>query len=123
MAKDKPIPCLIHIPCTMPNGSDIDPEQMNSFLELLDRQFGGSTPLGVVDGRWVAPDGQTVAEKMLRVEVTVKKSQIPAFEKVAKVIGRQTKQEVMYVVINYQAETRFLFVEEDDDDAARGTAG
>jgi hypothetical protein len=89
---------------------------MNSFLELLDRQFGGSTVLGVVDGRWVAEDGVTVAEKMLRVEVTIKNSQVRALEAIAKQIGKKTKQQVMYVVINYHAETRFLFIEDDRDD-------
>jgi hypothetical protein len=116
MAKDKAIPCIIHIPCTMPDGKDIPAATLNKFLEMLDRQFGGSTPLGVVDGRWVAPDGQTVAEKMQRVEVSVRKSQLPNFEQIAKHIGRQTKQKAMYVVINYQAETRFLWSDDEDSD-------
>ncbi len=116
MAKEKVIPCLIHIPCTLPNGDDVDPALMNSFFEMFDRQFGGSTPLGIVPGRWLGPEGETVQEQMQRVEVSVKKSQIPAFEKVARLIGRATRQEVMYVVINYQAETRFLPLEDDEDE-------
>ena len=116
MAKEKVVPCLIHIPCTLPDGTDVDPALMNSFFEMLDRQFGGSTPLGVVSGRWVGPDDKTVQEQMQRVEVSVKKSQIPNFEKVAKLIGKATKQKVMYVVINYQANTKFLFPEDDDDE-------
>ena len=122
MAKDKPIPCLIHIPCTMPDGSEISDELMNSFLEMLDRQFGGSSPLGIVPGRWVGPDGSTVIEQMHRVEVTVRKSQIANFEKVARLIGKATKQKAMYVVINYQAETRFLFSDEGDEDSGEGVA-
>ena len=120
MARDKSIPCLIHIPCTMPDGSEISDELMNSFLEMLDRQFGGSSPLGVVPGRWIDPDGNTVQEQMHRVEVTVKKSQIANFEKVARLIGRATKQKVMYVVVNYQAETRFLFSDDEDEGDTKG---
>jgi hypothetical protein len=119
MAKDKVIPCLIHIPCTMPDGTEVDPEKLNSFYELLDRQFGGSTPLGIVPGRWIADDGETVAENMHRVEVSVKKSQIGIFEKTAKVIGKATKQKTVYIVINFQAETRFLFVDDDEDEDAK----
>lgn len=101
--------------------SDVDPEKMNLFLEVLDRQFGGSTPLGVVSGRWVAPDGATVAEPMLRVEVSVKKSQLGEFERVARLIGRETKQHTIYVVENFQAETRFLLIDEDGDAEETGT--
>lgn len=117
MARDKVIPCLIHIPCTLPDGTDVDPALMNSFFEMFDRQFGGSTSLGVVPGRWVGPDDRTVQEQMQRVEVSIRKSQIPSFEKVAKLIGKATKQKVMYVVINYQAEARFLPLEDEDDEA------
>jgi hypothetical protein len=93
---------------------------------MFDRQFGGSTPLGIVPGRWLGPDGMTIQEPMQRIEVSVPKPQIPTFEKIAKLIGRATKQKVMYVVINYQAQSRFLQIEnfdEEDDSNPSMSAG
>jgi hypothetical protein len=99
-----------------PDGREVEPEKMESFLEIFDRQFGGCSPLGIIPGRWMS-EGKTVKEPMHRIEVGVKKSDIPAFEKVARMIGKETKQKEMYVVINYQAETRFLFVDDEEDES------
>ena len=116
MAKkpERRITCLIHIPGRYPDGRDVEPEKMARFLEILDRQFGGSSPLGVIPGRWLCED-KTIEEPMHRIEVAVKENDLKAFEKVARLIGRETKQQLMYVVINYQAEARFLFVDDQDE--------
>lgn len=113
--RERHIPCLIHIPGQYPDGRELEPEKMETFLQMFDRQFGGSTPLGIVFGRWFSED-KAIEEPMHRYEVAVKQKDLPTFEKIARLIGRETKQKVMYVVINYQAETRFLFMDEDDDD-------
>jgi hypothetical protein len=47
------IPCLIHIPLQYPDGNEVEPETLNKFYEIFDRQFGGSSPLGVIEGRWL----------------------------------------------------------------------
>lgn len=121
MAKDRIVPCIIHVPCQYPDGTQIEPEKLNLIFEALDRQFGGSTPLGIVPGRWVAPDGTTVVENMHRIEVSVKESAIQAFELTARQIGRETQQQAMYVIINYQGEARLLWA--DDDGGGLAAAG
>ncbi len=115
MAKKQIVPCLIHIPCNYPDGTEIEEEKVNEFLAVFDRQFGGCTPLGVVPGHWL-DEGRTVTEPMLRVEVAVEKSAISRFESIARSIGRKTKQKEIYVVINYQAQARLLFIDPDEDE-------
>ena len=112
-ADERPITCLLHIPGTYPDRREIEADKMERFLEILDRQFGGCSPLGVIPGHWV-DDGKTEVEPMHRIEVVVKKKDIPTFEKIARMIGKEMKQKAMYVVINYQAQARFLFVEEEE---------
>jgi hypothetical protein len=117
--KERRIPCLIHIPGQYPDGREIEPEKMESFLEVLDRHFGGSTPLGIVPGRWVSDDGRVEKEPMHRIEVAVKKKDLNRFESIARLIGKEMKQKVVYVVINYQAQVRFLFVDDEDEPSSQ----
>ncbi|MCI0376854.1 MAG: hypothetical protein L0215_04560 [Gemmataceae bacterium] len=120
MAKraERRVPCILHIPGKYPGaeGREIEPEKLESFLQMLDRQFGGSTPLGIVPGRWLSDDKVLEKEPMHRIEVSVKKKDLPLFEKTARPIGREMKQKAVYVVINYQAEARLLNLDEDDED-------
>ncbi len=120
MAKrvERRVPCILHIPGQYPDGREIEPEKLETFLQTLDRQFGGSTPLGIVPGRWLSDDEtlKLKEEPMHRIEVSVKKKDLKSFEDTVRAIGREMKQKVMYVVINYQAEARFLFMDEDDHD-------
>jgi hypothetical protein len=111
-ATERRVTCLIHIPGQYPDGREIEAEKMDEFLRTLDRQFGGSTPLGIVPGRWL-DDDRTIEEPMHRLEVAVKENDIENFERVARQIGREMRQRVMYVIINYQAQARLLFAEED----------
>jgi len=117
MRKDRLIPCWIHIPCQYPDGTEVEPEKLNEFLMWFDRQFGGSTPLGIVPGRWVSPEGKTVAEPMLRVEVSIKESEVALFEAIGRRIRKETKQEAIYVVINPAAETKLLFDKDELDES------
>jgi hypothetical protein len=127
MAKrtERRVPCIIHIPGKYPgpDGRELEPEKLESFLEMLDRQFGGSTPLGIVPGRWVSDDQELEKEPMHRIEVSVKKKDLRWFEKTARAIGREMKQKAIYVIINYQAEARLLFIDDDDEEqsAAAGS--
>ncbi|HUG89214.1 MAG TPA: hypothetical protein VML55_00165, partial [Planctomycetaceae bacterium] len=73
MAKAKLIPCLVHIPMQYPDGTDVEAEKINTFLEMLDRQFNGASPLGVIQGRWMG-----IVEPMLRVEVAIPKRSVAA---------------------------------------------
>ncbi len=109
------IPCWMHIPLQYPDGREIEPEKLERFLEMLDRQFLGSSPLGVIPGRWVS-EGKTIKEPMLRVEVAVKKKDMATFEKIGRLIAREMEQEALYVVINPQSEVRFLYPDKDDED-------
>jgi hypothetical protein len=115
MAKrsERRIPCVLHIPGCYPDGSEVEPAKMEKFLQMLDRQFGGSTPLGIVPGRWVDED-KTVEEPMHRYEVAVKEKDLGTFEKIARLIGKETKQKAVYIVINFQSEARFLFVDDEE---------
>jgi len=113
LAKTKrKIPCLIHIALKMPNGDDVDPETINTFFELFDRHFEGSSDLGTIPGHWLG-----LVEPMLRVEVAVPVNRIREFEDLAKRIGRVLKQKVVYVIENYQANVRFLQVDPDAEAA------
>jgi len=93
---------LIHIPGWYPDRTEVEPETMECFMKILDRQFGG-TPI-LHRAREVLTDEKTVEEPMHRIEVAVKRADLATFRKLARAIGRQTKQKEMYVVINYQAE-------------------
>jgi hypothetical protein len=117
LAKARKIPCLIHIALKMPNGDDVDDDTINTFLELFDRHYEGSSILGTIPGRWLG-----LEEPMLRVEVAVPVSAIREFEELAVRIGRQLKQKVVYVIENYQANVRFLQVDPDAE-AAGGEGG
>jgi|ERR1700733_1135117 hypothetical protein len=99
----KLIACIMHIAMQYPDRTPIEDEKFNGFLEVLDRQFPGSSPLGVIQGRWLG-----IVEPMLRIEVAIQKKQIPIFEKLARYFGREMKQKEVYVVINYQSEARCL---------------
>jgi hypothetical protein len=50
---------------------------------------------------------------MLRVEVSVAESQLDVFEEIAKQIGKATKQQAIYVVINYTAQTKILPIDDE----------
>jgi len=120
MAKrvERRIPCILHIPGKYPGpeGREIEPEKLEGFLQMLDRQFGGCTPLGIVPGRWLSDDAELEKEPMHRIEVSVKKKHLSWFETTARQIGREMKQKAVYVVINYQAEARLLLLDDDDQD-------
>jgi hypothetical protein len=128
-ASERRIPCLLHIPGIYPGPErkEIEPEKLDGFLQILDRQFGGSTPLGIVPGRWLSgePGDVVESEPMHRIEVAVKKKDLGNFERVARRIGKEMKQKVIYVVINYRSEVRFLFIDENDegDESQNQTAG
>lgn len=119
-ASERRVPCLLHIPGTYPDGREIEPEKLDLFLQTLDRQFGGNSQLGIVPGSWLSDD-KSIHEPMHRIEVAVKRRDIATFETTARKIGKEMKQKVMYVVINYQAEARFLIV--DDEDQTMGQTG
>lgn len=118
MPKDKMIPCLIHIPCTLPDGSEVDLEPL---LEILDRQFGGSSNLGVISGRWVAPEGVVIAESMLRIEVSVKDKELWRLHDTAKDIGERTRQKAIYVVENFGAQTQLIWMDGEDESETSAT--
>jgi hypothetical protein len=118
MSKDRLVPCVINVPCRYPDGTEIEPEKLNLFLSVFDRQFGGCTPLGVVNGLW-----QGITEPMMRIEVAVRKSAIPKFEQIAKAIGKSTKQKEIYIVIDYGAQAKLFSIDDEDDDLSLGAMG
>jgi hypothetical protein len=89
--------CTIHIPCEYPDGTKIATEKIESFLQMYDQKFGGSSVLGIFDGRWV-DEGKTIKEPMYRVEVALPIRAIPIFKEIALKIGKETLQKCMYIL-------------------------
>lgn len=111
--RDRRLPCLVHIPGVYPDGREIEDEKMEEFLERLEQSFGGVNQLGIIPGSWL-DKGRSIKEPMHRIEVAVRKKDLPLFEKIARGIGKEMKQKAMYIVINYQAEAKFLFMDDEE---------
>ena len=77
-------PCRIQIPLAYNDGREVEAEVIVEILGVLNRQFGGYTPLGISEGSWF---GQT--ERSMRVEVAVNESRIPELREVVYSIGRR----------------------------------
>ncbi|MDZ4689323.1 MAG: hypothetical protein SH850_29965 [Planctomycetaceae bacterium] len=120
MAKQRLVPCVIHIPTQYNDGTEVESGKLAHFLDVFDRQFNGCTVMGIVEGHWCG-----TTEPMQRVEVSIPKDRIALFESIAKEIGRATRQQAIYVVINFQADARIieLFDDEADDQGSSQELG
>jgi hypothetical protein len=96
MDPEDEIPCQFQIPLTYgDDGREIEPEKLLLFHKVLRRQFGGFTPLGEIrGGAW-----HDETENQLRLEVWVRRWQIPILKQIISSIGHSTKQQQMFVII------------------------
>jgi hypothetical protein len=89
------IPCVFQIPLQYNDGQPVEEEKMLLFFEVLNRQFGGYTPLGLIKGgSW---HGQV--ESSERMEVWVTRERVPVLEEVVKTIGRELGQKEMFLIV------------------------
>jgi hypothetical protein len=90
------VPCVFQIPLRHgDNGPLIEPELMLKIHEVLNRQFGGFTPIGKIEGgSWFG-----LLEESIRVEVWVPRSLIPLLERVVRAIGFELGQKEMFLIV------------------------
>ncbi|MBA3312545.1 MAG: hypothetical protein H0T47_04520 [Planctomycetaceae bacterium] len=81
---------------------------MSGIQRVLNRQFGGHTPIGETNsppgvtsgGQWVDPDtGETVIDVCWMVKVAVDPDKLPLFRRIVKAIGFGLEQTAMYTEI------------------------
>ena len=101
-------PCEILIPLADNDGREFPPEVFVEIKKAFDRQFGGYTVLGIVEGSW-----QGQVEQLLRIQVVVPKKRIKELRTVVIAIGRRLGQKAMY--FNPQAPTAEIIPIKDDD--------
>lgn len=84
--------CKVQIPLVMNDGKEVAPEVLVEILSSFDRQFGGYTILGQMEGSW---HGQV--EPSIRVEVAVPENRIGQFRQLVHAIGVRLHQQAMYL--------------------------
>lgn len=84
-------PCIILVPLADNDGREFAPEVIVDIKRAIDRQFGGYTVLGLVEGSW-----QGQVEPLLRIQVVVEERRIEEFKTLVKAIGRRLGQKAMY---------------------------
>jgi hypothetical protein len=84
-------PCIFLVPLMDNLGEEFPPETFIRIKQALDRQFGGYTILGVVEGSW---HGQV--EPSLRIQVVVTPDKVNTLRDLVIAIGRELGQKAMY---------------------------
>jgi len=106
MADNDELPCVFQIPLLYNDQREVEAEVMAEIFQVLNRQFGGYTPLGRIEGGcWF---GQV--ESSLRVEVWVTPDRIPALEVVVKKIGAKLGQKEMFLIVPEATVRRFNII-------------
>jgi hypothetical protein len=97
------VPCVFQIPLQYNDGTPVEPEKWLLFLDILNRQFEGYSPLGRIEGGcW---HGQV--ESSERFEVWVTREQIPLLERVVRAIGKEMGQQEMFLIVPDATVRRF----------------
>src|SRR5947208_1568157 len=95
MIQSDQVPCVFQIPLQYNDGRAVEPEVMLLITQVLNRQFGGYSPLGLIrGGSWY---GQV--ENSERMEVWVARDRIPVLEAVVKAIGKALGQHEMFLIV------------------------
>ena len=87
----KLVPCVVQVPLVDNDGNEFEPRKLVTIFSWFDRQFGGYTNLGQMEGSW---HGQV--EPSIRIEVAVAENRIAQFRDVVCAIGKLLEQEAMY---------------------------
>jgi len=117
MSKDHP--CFVLVPMRYgSSGRPVPPEVFVKIAQVLNRQFGGHTPIGETrsppgirpGGQWIDPDtNETIYDVSWMLKVAVHPEKLDTFRTVVRAIGRELEQKVMYVEI-LPPSTEFLSV-------------
>lgn len=84
-------PCLFYLPLAYNDGTEVEPEVLQKMFRALDRQFGGYTNCGEIEGSW---HGQV--EHSHAVKVAVARDDIDQLRQVVKEFGKALGQKAMY---------------------------
>ena len=87
----KLIPCTVQIPLVDNDGQEVDPAKLVQIKSWFERQFGGYTILGIMEGSW-----HGLVEPSMRVEVAIPPDRMGQFRQVVIAIGVLLEQEAMY---------------------------
>ena len=88
--------CLILLPTTFNDGTDVPPEVLISIMKDIDREFDGHTVDGYVDGAYKMADGTMAHDKSLKVWVIVRPNQVDDLKILARRFAGRLKQETLY---------------------------
>jgi hypothetical protein len=114
MSRSDEVPCVFQVPLQYNDGRAVEAAVMILILKVLNRQFGGYTPLGTIKGgSW---HGQV--ESSERMEVWVTRDRIPVLEAVVKAIGRALGQREMFLIVPDATVHRFTIHEATPGDLA-----
>jgi hypothetical protein len=90
MSTHKLTPCKFPVVTHLNNGEEVPPETMCQIFEVLNRQYGGYTVLGVREGCW---EGQV--ETSIWIEVAVPVERIAELRMTVYAIGKKLGQKAM----------------------------
>jgi hypothetical protein len=95
MSQSEEVPCVFQVPLQYNDGRAVEPQTILLITQVLNRQFGGYTPLGVIQGgSWYGH-----VENSQRMEVWVTRDRTPVLEAVVKAIGKALGQHQMFLIV------------------------
>lgn len=99
--------CILLLPMTYNDGTDVPSEVMAGILRNIDEEFDGHTVDGLCDGVYKMDDGTMVNDKSLKVWVAVDPDRVEELKKLAARFAGVLKQESLYFEVT-EAEVEFV---------------
>jgi len=99
--------CILLLPTTHNDGSEVRPDVMNRILRSIDEVFDGHTLDGICRGSYKMDDGTMSHDTSIKVWVAINPERVEELKKMAARFARLLKQESLYFEIT-DAEVEFV---------------
>ena len=99
--------CILLLPTTYNDGTEVPHTVLNGILRDIDVAFDGHTVDGVSKGTYKMQDGSMASDKSLKVWVVVDAERVDELKKLASQFAGILKQECLYFEVT-QAEVEFI---------------
>lgn len=96
------------IPISLNDGTPVSEEQIKGYLTRFWAVFGGLTVEGKVDGHWVNDSGVHFMDTCIKIFCIIEDGQLDSFEAIVMQIGKELKQEAMYLEIDPKVKIKII---------------
>ncbi|HNY78658.1 MAG: hypothetical protein RBS72_12885 [Sedimentisphaerales bacterium] len=99
--------CILLLPTTYNDRTEVPPEVMAGILRSIDEDFDGHTVDGLCDGVYKMADGSMANDKSLKVWIAVDPTRVEELKKLAARFAKVLRQETLYFEVT-EAEVEFI---------------